>query len=218
MDNESGNYSNKPDIDSVVVSSSLNRSSMNSRRKTESNYEEDCSANTFKAHRAGIDGNTVSEVQNADSESSVSIHQQLIAANTIVDSENPFPLNECKTLSESRSFQKSPQQLQLEICSSNSPANTEVPSAGSSTTPGKACSGELILCNVSGQIMYSGPVTTSGSTSMRSESSTTSARSFAFPVLQAEWNSSPVKMGNANRRRLRKKHGSWKRGILCCRF
>ncbi|CAN0929426.1 hypothetical protein LINGRAHAP2_LOCUS37064 [Linum grandiflorum] len=61
------------------------------------------------------------------------------------------------------------------------------------------------------------PVPFSGSISMRSDSSTTSARSFAFPVLQSEWNSSPVRMAKADRRRL-SKHRRWRSGILCCKF
>lgn len=70
---------------------------------------------------------------------------------------------------------------------------------------------------VSGSITYSGPISYSGSVSLRSESSTTSTRSFAFPVLQNEWNSSPVRMAKAERRRL-SKHKGWKQGLLCCRF
>lgn len=63
----------------------------------------------------------------------------------------------------------------------------------------------------------SGHIQYSGSTSLRSDSSTTSARSFAFPILQSEWNSSPVKMAKADRRNLRK-HRGWRMGLLCCRF
>lgn len=70
---------------------------------------------------------------------------------------------------------------------------------------------------LSGSITYSGPISYSGSVSLRSESSTTSTRSFAFPVLQNEWNSSPVRMAKAERRRL-SKHKGWKQGLLCCRF
>lgn len=70
---------------------------------------------------------------------------------------------------------------------------------------------------ISGSITYSGPISYSGSLSLRSESSTTSTRSFAFPVLQNEWNSSPVRMAKAERRRLSKQKG-WKQGLLCCRF
>ncbi|KAJ6833859.1 uncharacterized protein M6B38_339180 [Iris pallida] len=54
----------------------------------------------------------------------------------------------------------------------------------------------------------SGYIAYSGSTSLRSESSTTSAQSFAFPVLQSEWNSSPVRMAKPRRR--------W--GLFCCKF
>ncbi|KAB2600626.1 hypothetical protein D8674_037280 [Pyrus ussuriensis x Pyrus communis] len=54
-------------------------------------------------------------------------------------------------------------------------------------------------------LITSGPY--SGNVSLRSESSTTSARSFAFPVLQPEWNSSPVRMAKADRRHLQKHRG-----------
>lgn len=70
---------------------------------------------------------------------------------------------------------------------------------------------------VSGLITYSGQIAFSGSVSIRSDSSTTSTRSFAFPILQTEWNSSPVRMAKADRRRLQKQRG-WRNGLLCCRF
>ncbi|GKV00682.1 hypothetical protein SLEP1_g13336 [Rubroshorea leprosula] len=63
----------------------------------------------------------------------------------------------------------------------------------------------------------SGPIAYSGSMSHRSDSSTTSTHSFAFPILQSEWNSSPVRMARADRKRFRK-HGGWRQGLLCCRF
>ncbi|KAJ4973996.1 hypothetical protein NE237_007170 [Protea cynaroides] len=56
----------------------------------------------------------------------------------------------------------------------------------------------------SGPISHSGPVPFSGSISLRSDSSTTSTRSFAFPALHTEWNSSPVKMTDSDRRHFRK--------------
>ncbi|KAG8366495.1 hypothetical protein BUALT_Bualt17G0086000 [Buddleja alternifolia] len=68
-----------------------------------------------------------------------------------------------------------------------------------------------------GRVTYSGPISFSGSVSLRSEGSATSGRSFAFPVLQNEWNSSPVRMAKAERRRFRK-HKGWRSGLLCCRF
>ncbi|KAI4386426.1 hypothetical protein MLD38_004358 [Melastoma candidum] len=70
---------------------------------------------------------------------------------------------------------------------------------------------------VSGSVTYSGPIAFSGSLSVRSDSSTTSTRSFAFPILHNEWNSSPVRMAKGDRRHLRK-HRGWRYGILCCRF
>ncbi|GMH27557.1 hypothetical protein Nepgr_029400 [Nepenthes gracilis] len=66
-------------------------------------------------------------------------------------------------------------------------------------------------------ITYSGPIAYSGSISLRSESSAGSTRSFAFPVLQTEWNSSPVRMAKADRRHLRK-HRGWMQALICCRF
>ncbi|KAL2349100.1 hypothetical protein Fmac_003100 [Flemingia macrophylla] len=70
---------------------------------------------------------------------------------------------------------------------------------------------------ISGRISYSGPVPYSGSISLRSDSSTTSTRSFAFPILQNEWNSSPVRMAKADRRRFWRQR-CWKDSFLCCKF
>ncbi|CAJ1931821.1 unnamed protein product [Sphenostylis stenocarpa] len=70
---------------------------------------------------------------------------------------------------------------------------------------------------MSGRISYSGPVPYSGSISLRSDSSTTSTRSFAFPIIQSEWNSSPVRMAKADRR-LHRKQRCWRVGFLCCKF
>ncbi|CAN4094795.1 unnamed protein product [Withania somnifera] len=70
----------------------------------------------------------------------------------------------------------------------------------------------------SGQIIYSGCTSSSERISVGSDSSTTSAGSFAFPILQSEWNSSPVRMGQALESKHFQKHRSWKQGILCCRF
>ncbi|XVF43288.1 hypothetical protein PTKIN_Ptkin02bG0028000 [Pterospermum kingtungense] len=70
---------------------------------------------------------------------------------------------------------------------------------------------------ITGLISYSGPIAYSGSLSLRSDSSTTSTHSFAFPVLQSEWNSSPERMAKADRRHYRK-HRGWRQGLLCCRF
>lgn len=68
---------------------------------------------------------------------------------------------------------------------------------------------------VSGRIAYSGPVAYSGSVSLRSNSSTASSRSFAFPILSTDWNSSPVRMVKAERKG---KYRSWRRRLLCCKF
>ncbi|KAF8117611.1 hypothetical protein N665_0009s0129 [Sinapis alba] len=67
--------------------------------------------------------------------------------------------------------------------------------------------------SISGHITYTGPIAFSGSLSVRSDASTTSGRSFAFPVLQSEWNSSPVRMAKPEKRR----HKGWKQILLCCR-
>lgn len=70
---------------------------------------------------------------------------------------------------------------------------------------------------VSGLITYSGPIASSGSMSLRSDGSNTSVRSFAFPILQTEWNSSPVRMAKVDQR-LSKKHRGWKQALMCCKF
>ncbi|XP_019057036.1 PREDICTED: uncharacterized protein LOC104805213 isoform X3 [Tarenaya hassleriana] len=70
---------------------------------------------------------------------------------------------------------------------------------------------------VSGHITYSGPIAFSGSLSVRSDGSTTSTRSFAFPVLQSEWNSSPVRMAKADKRHIRSRK-SWRDALCCCSF
>ncbi|GMH01816.1 hypothetical protein Nepgr_003655 [Nepenthes gracilis] len=66
-------------------------------------------------------------------------------------------------------------------------------------------------------INYSGPLAFSGNISLRSESSAGSTRSFAFPILQTEWNISPVRMAKADQRHFRK-HRRWVQALICCRF
>lgn len=63
----------------------------------------------------------------------------------------------------------------------------------------------------------SGRITYSGSISHRSDSSNTSVRSFAFPVLQTEWNSSPVRMVKVDQTRSRKQR-KWREALMCCKF
>ncbi|VVA91227.1 unnamed protein product [Arabis nemorensis] len=68
-------------------------------------------------------------------------------------------------------------------------------------------------------ITYSGPISVSGSLSVGSDGSTISTHSFAFPILQSEWNSSPARMAKPEKRPLGKKKG-WRHYslLLCCRF
>ncbi|EOA38120.1 hypothetical protein CARUB_v10009590mg [Capsella rubella] len=68
-------------------------------------------------------------------------------------------------------------------------------------------------------ITYFGPISVSGSISVRSEGSTVSASSFAFPILQSEWNTSPERMVKSDKTQLRKEKG-WRQYslLLCCRF
>ncbi|CAL5021222.1 unnamed protein product [Urochloa decumbens] len=70
---------------------------------------------------------------------------------------------------------------------------------------------------MSGPVSMSGHIAYSGNVSLRSDSSTTSTRSFAFPVLQREWISSPVRMAKAERRRTRRRR-AWRKGLICCKF
>lgn len=71
---------------------------------------------------------------------------------------------------------------------------------------------------MSGPVSMSGHIAYSGNVSLRSDSSTTSTQSFAFPVLQREWTSSPVRMAKAERRRSGGRHRVWRKGIICCKF
>ncbi|XP_021838899.1 uncharacterized protein [Spinacia oleracea] len=66
-------------------------------------------------------------------------------------------------------------------------------------------------------ITYMGPNSHAGNVSLRSESSAGSTRSFAFPVMQAEWNTSPVRMAKADQRHFSKQRG-WVQAIVCCKF
>ncbi|KAF3331423.1 hypothetical protein FCM35_KLT02829 [Carex littledalei] len=59
------------------------------------------------------------------------------------------------------------------------------------------------------------PIPNSDCISNRSDSTGTSNRSFAFPVLPREWTSSPVKMENTNKRRYRKCRGC--SALFCCK-
>ncbi|KAK7346161.1 hypothetical protein VNO80_20676 [Phaseolus coccineus] len=64
---------------------------------------------------------------------------------------------------------------------------------------------------------YLGSLPYCGSISLRSDSSTASSRSFAFPILQPEWNSSPVRLAKPDSGHRRKQLG-WKHLLLCCKF
>lgn len=70
---------------------------------------------------------------------------------------------------------------------------------------------------MSAPVSNSGHIAYSGNISIRSDSSTTSTRSFAFPVLQRDGISSPVRMAKGERRRIRRRR-SWRKGLLCCKF
>ncbi|GJM85372.1 hypothetical protein PR202_ga01817 [Eleusine coracana subsp. coracana] len=93
-----------------------------------------------------------------------------------------------------------------------------VPESSRSTT--RTGNGDPYESNFFGPSIMSAPVSNSGhiaysgNISLRSDSSTTSTRSFAFPVLQREWISSPVRMAKAERRR----HLGWRKGLICCKF
>eukprot|EP01018_Ginkgo_biloba_P014743 Gb_36330 [translate_table: standard] len=81
--------------------------------------------------------------------------------------------------------------------------NNEAAELANYTHSGSIASSGLI--SYSEPRSYSGPIPFSGNISLRSDSSTTSTRSFAFPILASEWNSSPVKMGHADPRYYKKK-------------
>ncbi|KAH7442142.1 hypothetical protein KP509_03G073000 [Ceratopteris richardii] len=71
----------------------------------------------------------------------------------------------------------------------------------------------------SGPLSFSGHSvqgTYSGNVSQRSDSSTASSHSFAFPILPYDWNSSPVKMAPPDKRFTRKPWKRRLRAIFCC--
>ncbi|XP_059281423.1 uncharacterized protein LOC132035139 [Lycium ferocissimum] len=82
---------------------------------------------------------------------------------------------------------------------------------------GQFADGEASFSALGPDIVYSGRMSYCESSSLGSDGSTTSTGSFAFPILQSEWNSSPVRMGQAESSHFRK-HKRWRQGILCCRF
>ncbi|CAB4311579.1 unnamed protein product [Prunus armeniaca] len=67
----------------------------------------------------------------------------------------------------------------------------------------------------SGLLALSGGIPSCGSISLRSNSSTTSSQSFAFPILSSEWNGSPARMGKADPRQLQRHHRHWVMRFLC---
>ncbi|MCO5553368.1 hypothetical protein L7F22_006889 [Adiantum nelumboides] len=78
---------------------------------------------------------------------------------------------------------------------------------------------------LSGPLTFSGPMSysgissygpQSGSVSHRSDSSTASTHSFAFPILPYEWNSSPVKMAQPDKRFLQRPWKRRLRSFFCC--
>lgn len=78
---------------------------------------------------------------------------------------------------------------------------------------------------LSGPLTFSGPMSFSGnsghgpysgSVSHRSDSSTASTHSFAFPILPYEWNSSPVKMAQPDKRFMQRPWKRRLRSLFCC--
>ncbi|XP_078154625.1 uncharacterized protein LOC144549930 [Carex rostrata] len=94
--------------------------------------------------------------------------------------------------------------------------NFDGPKITSRTSFSQHC-GELNIPQMELPGNNSARIAYSGSLSIRSDSSTTSARSFAFPIMQNEWNSSPIKMAKADQRRYRK-HRGWRSNLFCCSF
>lgn len=101
------------------------------------------------------------------------------------------------------------------VCEQNAPDSGKAPSrTGNGYPTFEPGFGPSIM---SSPVSNSGHLAYSGNISIRSDSSTTSTRSFAFPVLQKDWISSPVRMAKGERRRTRRRRG-WRKGLLCCKF
>ncbi|PSS13497.1 SNF2 domain-containing protein [Actinidia chinensis var. chinensis] len=95
------------------------------------------------------------------------------------------------------------QLFKINSVSDSSPINS-VSDSSAIGSESQRCHGEssFSMAGLSGLITFSGPMASSGSVSLR---------------LQSEWNSSPVRMAKADRRRYAK-HRGWRQGLLCCRF
>uniref|UniRef100_A0A0E0KRN4 Uncharacterized protein n=1 Tax=Oryza punctata TaxID=4537 RepID=A0A0E0KRN4_ORYPU len=163
--------------------------------------------------REANDGTNISE-DNKDSKSSTLVQTEQVAEQNEPDSAK-------------MTMQTEPVAQQNEPDSAKMTMQTESVAQPNETDSAKVTARNVIRnpfeSSFSGPSIISGPLTPSGhipysgNISLRSDSSTTSTRSFAFPVLQTEWNSSPVKMAKADRRRLRRDRG-WGYRILCCKF
>ncbi|GAA0139792.1 hypothetical protein LIER_01268 [Lithospermum erythrorhizon] len=172
------------------------------------------------------------EVQNAKTDNiSESNDQQRALSSNIVHTSNPFESSEVQSSVILGSIEKNeqPPEFKDQKGNLNNPfAISEIENAEiSRTSPNVNTeivhveSFEASFSAVLGRVPDSGQITSSSSTSVRSDSSSTSLRSFAFPVLQCEWNDSPEKFGKGAKRDLPKQRGRWKQGawrahVLCC--
>ncbi|KAL0793239.1 hypothetical protein Bca101_064616 [Brassica carinata] len=142
-----------------------------------------------------LDNNENSHRSEEQSPSQLQENEQRILETTALETEEP---------------RKADEMLSSVSTTSQEPEDNKLFSSGSGETSFSAAES----VSISGHISYSGPVVVSGRLSVRSDASTTSGRSFAFPILQSEWNSSPERMAKAEKRRLK----GWREILLCCRF
>ncbi|KAI3744264.1 hypothetical protein L1987_57341 [Smallanthus sonchifolius] len=211
----------KSSVESNIVNSSENFGSENPMQNGEEiiDSNSDSKNNSIKTGEPSKNGvNDVDqqlyEVQSVGSEA-----KELRKTSQTVDMPNEIKMEE-NTISNSDNVKPATvnNPLELPLEAENAPNHHDI--ASNNITVSAHGGGETSFSMtgpVLGLITYSGPITSSGSISHRSDGSNSSVRSFAFPILQNEWNNSPVRMGKVDQRQS-PKHRGWRQTLMCCRF
>ncbi|KAL4323541.1 hypothetical protein GQ457_11G027450 [Hibiscus cannabinus] len=142
----------------------------------------------------------LSEVSSdAEAESGSSIHLSDSSLNTMSSLEEFIQGSGCQQTHKTKGFSRTEDRIPKSLTGSGQSVVNEISHGDCGSFPPSPLSGTMPC---------------SGSVSVRSSSSTASSHSFAFPILASEWNSSPVRMAEADPRPPRK-HQSWRTCFLC---
>ncbi|XP_042964356.1 uncharacterized protein LOC122298602 isoform X1 [Carya illinoinensis] len=162
--------------------------------------EQDCNKDVIKQY--GCEGLTMKgEIDiDAGQEISVQPHKKIISKTLLLDREAPFKEAVSENLMASSTTEAIDNSHPIKTIFDSEVEDGSLSNHFNSSTPTINNSDDSLLC-----------------VSKRSTSSTASSRSFAFPILPAEWNGSPVRMVRADRVQLRK-HRRWRLCFPCLRF